>query len=84
MGQRGRGGRGLLPNIGEGFDVNPPVGRNNGNQSQTNEIGALRRQVATLMEMVQRMQPATEGSDRSEDTRTHFENPFATQNGHKI
>ena len=72
MGQRGRGGRGLLPNIGEGFDVNPPVGRNNGNQSQRDEIEELRRQVATLTEMVQCLQPPMKGSDGSEDTQNSF------------
>ncbi|GFZ08427.1 hypothetical protein Acr_20g0002350 [Actinidia rufa] len=74
MAQRGRrrGGRGLLPNVGDGFDVNPLIGRKNGNSNQWDEIEELRRQVATLTEMAQCLQPSAEGSDGSEDT--HFEN----------
>ncbi|GFZ18312.1 hypothetical protein Acr_27g0000510 [Actinidia rufa] len=70
-----RGGRGLLPNVGEGFDVNLPVGRNNSNPSQRNEIKALKRQVGTLTDGTTHP-TAKEGSDRSKDTQTHFANPF--------
>ncbi|GFZ05771.1 hypothetical protein Acr_17g0013430 [Actinidia rufa] len=62
-GRRRRGSKGFVPNVGEGFDVNPPIGRNNGNPSQRDEIEELRRQVVTLTEMVQRLKPPTEGSE---------------------
>ena len=63
MAQRGgrrRGSKGFVPNVGEGFDVNPSIGRNNGNPSQRGEIEELRRQVATITEMVQCLKPSME------------------------
>ena len=67
MAQRGRG-RGFVPNVGERFDAYLLIGRHDGNPNHTNEIEELRRQIATLTEMVQRLQPPMKGSDRSEDT----------------
>ena len=42
-----------MPNVEEGFDVNPPIrrkGRNNGSSKQRDEIEELRRQVAASYE----------------------------------
>ena len=56
--REGKGrGRDFVSNVGEGFDVNPPAERKNGNPNQRNEIEEWRRQISTLTEMVQRLQP---------------------------
>ena len=65
--------------VGEGVEANPPVGRNvglNQNIEREDMIAELRRQVAALMEVVQRMQPPHEPTDESDDSHSHFENPF--------
>ncbi|KAK4581406.1 hypothetical protein RGQ29_024882 [Quercus rubra] len=83
MAQRRRGRRGGIRgnqmDVGEGVEANPPVGRNvgpNQNIEREDVIAELRRQVAALMEVVQRMQPPHETTDESDDSHSHFENPF--------
>ena len=80
MAQRRRGGiRGNRMDVGEGVEANPPVGRNvglNQNIEREDMIAELRRQVAAFMEVVQRMQPPHETTDESDDSHSHFENPF--------
>ena len=75
-----RGGiRGNQINVGEGVEANPPVGRNGGrnqNIERGDEIAELRRQVASLAELVQCMQPPHEATNDSDDSHSHFENPF--------
>ena len=65
--------------VGEGVEANPPVGRNvgpNQNIEREDVIAELRRRVAAFMEVVQRMQPPHETTDESDDSHSHFENPF--------
>ena len=65
--------------IEEGVEANPPVGRNvgrNQNIEREDTIAELRRQVAALTDVVQRMQPPHENTDESNDSHSHFENPF--------
>ena len=80
MAQRRRGGiRGNQMDVGEGVEANPPVGRNvgrNQNIERENVIAELRRQVAALTEVVQRMQPPHETTDEPDESHSHFENPF--------
>ena len=64
---------------GEGFEANPLVGRNverNQNIEREDTITELRRQVAALTKVVQRMQPPHENTDEFDDSHSHFENPF--------
>ncbi|KAL4634542.1 hypothetical protein ACB092_04G207300 [Castanea dentata] len=51
------------------------VGRNQ-NIEREDMIAELRRQVAALTEVVQRMQPPYETTNESDDSHSHFENPF--------
>nr|POF09735.1 abc transporter c family member 13 [Quercus suber] len=83
MAQRRRGTRGGIRgnqmDVGEGVEANPPVGRNvgrNQNIEREDVIAELRRQVTALTEVVQRMQPPHETTDESNDSHSHFENPF--------
>nr|POE66309.1 hypothetical protein CFP56_76837 [Quercus suber] len=83
MAQRRRGRRGGIRgnqmDVGEGVEAKPPVGRNvgrNQNIEREDMIAELRRQVAALTEVVQRMQPSHETTDKSDDSHSHFENPF--------
>ena len=81
QGRRGRRGgiRGNQMNVGEGVEANPPVGRNvgrNQNIEREDMIAELRRQGAALTEVVQHMQPPHETTDESDDSHSHFENPF--------
>nr|POE95689.1 hypothetical protein CFP56_38117 [Quercus suber] len=65
--------------VGEGVEANLHVGRNGGrnqNIKRGDEIAELRRQVASHTEVVQRMQPPHEATDESDDSHSHFENPF--------
>lgn len=61
--------------------MNPFFGRNNGNPHPRDEIDELRGKIAALINMVQILQAPTDGSDPSEDTQTHFENPFVALQG---
>ena len=57
--------------VGEGVETNLPVERNGGqnqNIEKGDEIAELRKQVASLMEVVQRMQPPHETTDESDDS----------------
>nr|POF19432.1 hypothetical protein CFP56_14812 [Quercus suber] len=83
MAQRRRGRRGGIRgnqmDVGEGVEANPPMGRNvgrNQNIEREDVIAELRRQVAALTEVVQCMQPPHETIDESDDSHSHFENPF--------
>ena len=63
--------------VGEGVEANPSIGRNGGqnqNIERGDKIAELRRQVLT--EVVQCMQPPHETTDESDDSHSHFENPF--------
>ncbi|KAF3955954.1 hypothetical protein CMV_018888 [Castanea mollissima] len=63
----------------EGVEANPPMGRNvgrNQNIEREDMIAELRRQVVALTEVVQRMQPPHETTNESDDSHSHFENPF--------
>ena len=65
--------------VGEGVEANPLVGRNvgqNQNIEREDVIAELRRQVAALTEVVHRMQPPHETTNESDDSHSHFENPF--------
>ncbi|KAF3962987.1 hypothetical protein CMV_012567 [Castanea mollissima] len=57
------------PSSGEEFGQNQNIERED-------TIAELRRQVAALIEVVQRMQPPHENTDESDDSHSHFENPF--------
>nr|POE86713.1 hypothetical protein CFP56_62655 [Quercus suber] len=83
MAQRRRGRRGGIGgnqmDVGEGVEANPPVGSNvrrNQNIEKEDVIAELRKQVAALTKVVQRMQPPHETTDESDDSHSHFENPF--------
>nr|POE61510.1 hypothetical protein CFP56_21478 [Quercus suber] len=83
MAQRRRGRRGGIGgnqmDVGEGVEANPLVGSNvgrNQNIEKEDVIAELRKQVAALTEVVQRMQPPHETTDASDDSHSHFENPF--------
>nr|POF00138.1 hypothetical protein CFP56_19096 [Quercus suber] len=83
MAQRRRGRRGGIRgnqmDVGEGVEANPPMGRNvgwNQNIEREDVIAELRRQVAALTEVMQRMQPPHETTDEFDDSHSHFENPF--------
>jgi len=63
----------------EGVEANPPVQSNvgrNQNIEKEDTIAELRRQVAALTEVVQRMQPPHENTNGFDDSHSHFENSF--------
>ena len=65
--------------LGKGDEAILPMGRNVGRNQNTkrgDEIAELRRQVASHTELVQHMQPPHEATDESDDSHSHFENPF--------
>ena len=65
--------------VGERVEANLLVGRNvgqNQNIEKGDEIAELRRQVASLMEVVQHMQPPHKATDESDDSHSHFKNSF--------
>ena len=77
-GKRG-GKRGNQMEVGEGLKANPLVNRNGGwnqNIERGYEIAESRRQVESLTEVLQRLQPPHEATDESDDSHSHLENPF--------
>ena len=66
-------------NFGGEQELYLPFGRNvDDNLNQRNEIKELSRQIATLIEKVQYLQPSIQGGDDFEDAQIQFENPFYT------
>ena len=65
--------------VGEGVETNLLVERNGRHNliiEKGDEIAELRRQVVSLMEVVQHMQPPHKATDESDDSHSHFKNSF--------